>query len=115
MFQVYFINLCIIEKTIVILQRASSLCRQNSAPVEELSCSYGPSKRYREDLVNDYGKDYPSMSEDGTEFENSDNYEKYDNFNDTDDIIDENRLRRRWNNPLTSSHSYTSQNSPSRR
>lgn len=92
----------------LILQSAASWCRQNSAPVEELSCSYLPSRKSREDLINDYGRNYPSMSEESTDFENSVNVaaERYDRVDETDNIIDARDLRRRFaqrNSPASNS------------
>ncbi|XP_015123124.1 protein brambleberry [Diachasma alloeum] len=80
------------EKIGLVLQSASSWCCTNTTPVEELSCSYIPSKLHREDRVMDYnrGEDSSILSDDVNH-----SHLHINQFNDTDDLQDANELRRR--------------------
>ncbi|KZC04495.1 hypothetical protein WN55_05309, partial [Dufourea novaeangliae] len=85
------------EKSGALLQSAVSWSRQSFTQREELSCSYVPSKKQREDLVYNYHREFPSMiSDDVTDFENSNVMsERNDSTDDLDNLIDANELRRR--------------------
>ncbi|XP_015433620.1 PREDICTED: protein brambleberry-like [Dufourea novaeangliae] len=89
-------NHCI-QKSGALLQSAVSWSRQSFTQREELSCSYVPSKKQREDLVYNYHREFPSMiSDDVTDFENSNVMsERNDSTDDLDNLIDANELRRR--------------------
>ncbi|KAG7212647.1 hypothetical protein KM043_012930 [Ampulex compressa] len=83
-------------KFVSLVQSAASWSRQNLSEREELSCSYLPSKKSREDILYNGEHDFPSMSEDITDFETSNlMHEKHDSFNDSDNITDAQELRRR--------------------
>lgn len=73
--------------------------RGNSPNIrEEMSCSYLPSKKAREELITDYARHYPNMSDDISEriLETpSLSDENYDQYNESDDLIDASELRRR--------------------
>ncbi|XP_046477941.1 protein brambleberry [Neodiprion pinetum] len=66
---------------------------------EEMSCSYLPSKKSREELITDYTGHYPNMSDDmsSPSIHESRNLlnEHYDNYNESDDLVDATELRRR--------------------
>ncbi|XP_053989210.1 protein brambleberry-like [Hylaeus volcanicus] len=62
---------------------------------EELSCSYTSSKKSREDLVYNYQREFPSMSDDVTDFEYSQVKERDESMDDFENILDANELRRR--------------------
>lgn len=84
---------------------------------EELSCSYIPSKKTREDLIYNYEQEFPSMSEDITDFEHS-NFmsERNESMDDLENLIDANDLRRRLRQVESSvSRSSYSHRSPTRR
>ncbi|XP_015586684.1 protein brambleberry [Cephus cinctus] len=74
-----------------------SWTRRSMTPYEEMSCSYVSSKKSREDLITNYAKEFPSMSDDATDYESSGLNEVNDKFDDLDDIVDANDLRRRMN------------------
>ncbi|XP_008554835.1 protein brambleberry isoform X3 [Microplitis demolitor] len=80
---------------------------QHNLPMEELSCSYLPSKKSREDVIEDYAREHPTVSEDDSDFDRSLNNEN---------IIDASELRYRWNHNerLTPASTYSAQSSPSR-
>ncbi|XP_031830089.2 protein brambleberry isoform X1 [Nomia melanderi] len=90
------INYCI-QKCASLVQSAISWSRQNYNQREELSCSYMPSKKPREDLIYSRQGEFPSMiSEDATDFENSIAVnENDDSVSDLDHLVDANELRRR--------------------
>lgn len=81
---------------------------RNNLPMEELSCSYLPSKKSREDLIDDYGNEFPSVSEDDSDFDRS-----FINEN----IVDAADLRLRWNDKerVTPGSTYSTRSSASRR
>ncbi|XP_044007737.1 protein brambleberry-like [Aphidius gifuensis] len=76
------------DNTVSIMQYAASWCRQNTSPVEELSCSYHPSKKSHDDVIY-YSKKYPSTYNNNSEYETSRLY------NDSENTLDANDLRRR--------------------
>lgn len=76
------------DNTVSIMQYAASWCRQNTSPVEELSCSYHPTKKNHDDIVY-YSKEYPSMYNNNSEIETSRIY------NDSTNTLDPHDLRRR--------------------
>ncbi|XP_076236306.1 protein brambleberry isoform X2 [Calliopsis andreniformis] len=110
----YQINRCI-QKFSSLMQSAASWSRQSLTQREELSCSYMPSRKNREDLVYNYEHEFPSMmSDDATDFENSDviNDRHAEDF---DNLIDANELRRRLKKLEGSDKRFSSrQQSPSR-
>nr|XP_033321462.1 protein brambleberry-like [Megalopta genalis]XP_033321471.1 protein brambleberry-like [Megalopta genalis] len=108
-------NHCI-QKCSSLIQHAASWSRQSFTQREELSCSYIPSKKSREDLI--YQHDHPSMiSDDGTDFEHSNvANEKDDSVSELDHLVDANELRRRLMRieGSVARSSYQNQHSPSR-
>ncbi|OAD55968.1 hypothetical protein WN48_04093 [Eufriesea mexicana] len=104
------------EKFSSLIQSAASWSRYNLVQREELSCSYIPLKKTREDLICDYKQEFPSMSEDVTDFEHS-NFmdERNESIDDFENLIDANDLRRRLRQveSFNSRSSYSHQ-SPSR-
>lgn len=64
---------------------------------EELSCSYQPSHKSREDLINGYARTGPVLSEDETDISHKLNPAAYSD-DDCDHLVDANELRRRLNN-----------------
>ncbi|XP_017791205.1 PREDICTED: protein brambleberry-like [Habropoda laboriosa] len=91
----YQINCCI-QKFNSLVQSMISWSRQSLSQREELSCSYMPSRKTREDVVYNYEQDFPSMSEDITDFEQSNVMdERNESIDDLDKLIDANDLRRR--------------------
>lgn len=83
------------------LPRMPSWGRGNSpVPREEMSCSYLPSKKTREELIADYNTHYPNMSDDLTNPILSQDSpiltdEHYDHYNEAEDLVDAAELRRR--------------------
>ncbi|KAH0550330.1 protein brambleberry-like [Cotesia glomerata] len=81
---------------------------RNNLPMEELSCSYLPSKKSREDLIDDYGNEFPSVSEDDSDF--------LDRSFINENIVDAADLRLRWNDKerVTPGSTYSTRSSASR-
>ncbi|XP_076652172.1 protein brambleberry [Halictus rubicundus] len=114
------INYCT-QKCSSLVQSAAFWSRQSFTQREELSCSYIPSKKPREDLVYNHQGDYPSMiSDDFTDFDNSIAInEKDDSVSDLEHLVDANELRKRLRRIENRESSvarpaYAKQRSPSR-
>ncbi|XP_012257796.2 protein brambleberry-like isoform X2 [Athalia rosae] len=79
--------------------RMSFWGRDNSPNLqEEMSCSYLPSKKTREELITDYAGRYPNVSDDLTPLmAESPNltHEIYDHYDESVDLVDASELRRR--------------------
>ncbi|XP_078043072.1 protein brambleberry [Augochlora pura] len=109
------INNCI-RKYSSLIHYAASWSRHSLTQREELSCSYIPSKKSREDLI--YQHDHPSMiSDDGTDYENSVLvHEKDDSVSELEHLVDANELRRRLRKieGSVARSLYSNQTSPSR-
>ena len=91
----YQINNCI-QKCSSLMQSVASWSRQSLTQREELSCSYMPSRRNREDLIDSYENEFPSMSEDVTDFESSRLMEdRNESLDDLDNLTDAHDLRLR--------------------
>ncbi|EFN77904.1 hypothetical protein EAI_00587 [Harpegnathos saltator] len=84
------------EKINALVQSAISWSRQSSNAHEELSCSYQPSKKKREDVIRNYlnNRELPTMISDmdnsfniinTTQYDDDDNSDHSDNDNDGDD------------------------------
>lgn len=106
-----------IQKSNMLIQAAASWSRQSSTPHEELSCSYTSSKRNQEDLIRNYElehkQEFPTISEDLSDFERSNLMDGFDDFDYLLDASDlRQRLKRRDGSVGRSSNSY--QRSPSR-
>ncbi|XP_043257468.1 protein brambleberry-like [Colletes gigas] len=87
-----------IQKCSSLVQSIIPRSRQDKVQREELSCTYVSSKKPREDLVYNYPHEFPSMSDDVTDFENSNVSNKNDvNIDDYDIMLDAHELRRRLN------------------
>ncbi|CAL7942179.1 unnamed protein product [Xylocopa violacea] len=112
----YQINRCM-QKLNSLIQSAISWSKQSFTQREELSCSYTSSRRNREDVVHNYEREFPSMSEDITDFEHSNVIdERNTSMDEFENVVDANDLRRRLRR-LESSvarSSYSRQQSPSR-
>lgn len=92
-----------------LIQSVISWSRRSSNAHEELSCSYQPSRRNREDIVHNYlkSREFPSIiSDDVTDNDSSnaihasqyiDNNSNYDDDDDDDiaNLVDAHELRRR--------------------
>ncbi|CAK9826864.1 Protein brambleberry [Anthophora retusa] len=91
-FVCYQTNRCIQKCSSLVLSMIS-WSKQSLSQREELSCSYIPSRKTREDLIYNYQSDFPSMSEDITDFEQSNLIDG--SIDDLDKLIDANDLRRR--------------------
>ena len=88
----YQINNCI-QKCSSLMQSVASWSRQSLTQREELSCSYMPSRRNREDLIDSYENEFPSMSEDVTDFESSRLMEdKNESLDDLDNLTERARF-----------------------
>ncbi|XP_012135755.1 protein brambleberry [Megachile rotundata] len=99
----YEINLGI-QKCSSLMQSIASWSKQSLTQREELSCSYIPSRRNREDLVHSYEREFPSMSEDVTDFENSNIINgRNESIDDLDKLTDAHELRLRLKRRTTRS------------
>ncbi|XP_003249531.1 protein brambleberry [Apis mellifera] len=110
------INRCI-EKFSSLVQTIASWSKPSFVQSEELSCSYISSRKNREDLIHNYEQEYPSMSEDITDYENSNLIdERNRSVDDYENLIDANDLRQRLKKleSLNNRSSYSRQQSPSR-
>ena len=110
----YQTNRCI-QKCGSLLQSATSWSRQGLTQREELSCSYMPSRKTREDLVPNF--ESPSLlSDDATDFENSNVENDGLHFDELRNLVDANELRRRLRRieGSVSSSTHSHQRSPSR-
>lgn len=100
------------------MQTIASWSKPSFVQSEELSCSYISSRKNREDLIHNYEQEYPSMSEDITDYENSNLIdERNRSVDDYENLIDANDLRQRLKKleSLNNRSSYSRQESPSRR
>ncbi|PBC33274.1 hypothetical protein APICC_01297 [Apis cerana cerana] len=107
----------VIEKFSSLVQAVASWSKPSFVQSEELSCSYISSRKNREDLIHNYEQEYPSMSEDVTDYENSNLIdEKNRSVDDYENLIDANDLRQRLRKleSLNNRSSYSRQQSPSR-
>lgn len=89
-------------------------------PREEMSCSYLPSKKSREELVTDYPRNYPNVTDDLNPNSASDSpsvlERDFDTYDESDDLVDAVELRRRTvRNPSVSGSQFGYPPSPSRR
>ncbi|XP_076300013.1 protein brambleberry [Lasioglossum baleicum] len=111
------INYCI-QKCSSLVQSLAFRSRQSFTQQEELSCSYIPSKKSREDLVYNHQGDYPSMiSDDATDYDHSITVnEQDDSISELEHLVDANELRRRLKRieGSVARSSYANQRSPSR-
>ena len=110
----YQTNRCI-QKCGSLVQSATSWSRQGLTQREELSCSYMPSRKTREDVVSNF--DYPSLlSDDATDMENSNVEIDRNQFDELHNLVDANELRRRLRRieGSVSSSTHSHQRSPSR-
>lgn len=107
----YQVNRCIQTMRSLVESVLSSWSKQSGTQREELSCSYTSSRRTRDDLIRNYECEYPSMSEDVTDYEHS--HLINESIDDLDKLVDANDLRRRLQ--LRGPSVYSSrQQSPSR-
>ena len=110
----YQTNRCI-KKCGSLVQSATSWSRQGLTQREELSCSYMPSRKTREDLVSNF--EHPSLlSDDATDFENSNVENDRSHSDELHNLVDANELRRRLRRieGSVSSSTHSHQQSPSR-
>ncbi|XP_017887042.1 uncharacterized protein LOC108629130, partial [Ceratina calcarata] len=108
----YQINRCIrIVRSLV--ESVISWSKQSWPQREELSCSYTSSRRTREDLIRNYESEFPSISEDMTDFEHS--HLVNESNDDLDKLIDANDLRRRMQRQMRGASTYSSHQQSSSR
>lgn len=114
------IAVILLEKINALIQSAVSWSRQNSGAHEELSCSYQPSRKKHEDVVDNYLNsrgfsktmsedviDYNSFKPSGSQYGNDNNSNRDDdnesnNDSDINELVDAYELRRRLRKMNTS-------------